>query len=222
MRQYLAVIADLIGSRGIRNRGQLQKRLEETLERVNHSYKARMASPFTITLGDEFQGLLYSDAPVFQILDEIEHALHPQAARFGIGLGTMSTAIDPESSLGADGQAYWHARAAIDRVHDHDDYGMTRTCFLGLTPARDAVANSVLALGDAMKRGLSQVQRETFGYLLKQGIYQPGFDQRAAAQGLHITPEALYKRLKLSGIKTYLRSRAALHGLISEETGSHA
>ena len=44
-------------------------------------------------------------------------------------------------------------------------------------------------------------------------LYEDSFNQKKLVEALHISPTALSKRLKLSGIKTYLCCRRALHWL---------
>lgn len=217
--RYLGIIGDLIGSRELTPRDKAQQALQAALEQANRKHQASLASRFTVTLGDEFQGLLKAGAPVFQILDEIEAALAPYPCRFGIGLGSMATPINPKLSIGADGEAYWHARDAIKSVHDSDDYGLTRTRLLGLPEALTPLANDLLALTDAVKRGFTSTQQQTFQTLLQLNIYGESFDQKAAALHMGITEAALYRRLKLSGIKSYLRSRANLQALLNREAG---
>ena len=66
---YLALIADVIDSKIVQERFDLQKQLEKTLQKINELFKDCLASAFTLTLGDEFQALLKMEAPVFQIID---------------------------------------------------------------------------------------------------------------------------------------------------------
>lgn len=207
---YLAVIGDLIASRSIAQRNQAQQQLAQAIEQVNQRFAGSLAARFVITLGDEFQGLFLPTAPVFAALDHLEAAIHPLACRFGIGIGSMSTSINPQMSIGADGPAFWLARDAIASVHQDNDYGQTRTRLFGLPGLHRELVNNQLALSDHIKRGFTGVQQATYAALLQQGIYGDSFDQQQAAGQLGITPEALYRRLKLSGIKAYLRSRADL------------
>ena len=66
---YLALIADVIDSKIVQERFDLQKQLEKTLQKINELFKDCLASAFTLTLGDEFQVLLKVEAPIFQIID---------------------------------------------------------------------------------------------------------------------------------------------------------
>ncbi|WP_293874370.1 SatD family protein [Streptococcus sp. A12] len=206
---YLALIADVIDSKMVQERFDLQKQLEKTLQTMNELFGEFLASNFTLTLGDEFQGLLKVDAPVFQMIDTLRSLLTPTQLRFGIGLGEIVTDIDPLQSIGADGPAYWNARAAINLVHQKNDYGNTQIYFSSGKEKQDFFVNALIASGEAIRSGWRGSQEEILLDLLKRCVYSENFSQQDLAQSLEINPSALSKRLKSSSIRVYLRGRAA-------------
>ena len=206
---YLALIADVIDSKMVQERFDLQKQLEKTLQTMNELFGEFLASNFTLTLGDEFQALLKVDAPVFQMIDTLRSLLTPTQLRFGIGLGEIVTDIDPLQSIGADGPAYWNARAAINLVHQKNDYGNTQIYFSCGKEKQDFFVNALIASGEAIRSGWRGSQEEILLDLLKRCVYSENFSQQDLAQSLEINPSALSKRLKSSSIRVYLRGRAA-------------
>ena len=206
---YLALIADVIDSKMVQERLDLQKQVEKTLQKMNELFGDYLASRFTLTLGDEFQALLEVDAPVFQIIDTLRLELNPTQLRFGIGLGEIVTAIDPLQSVGADGPAYWNARAAINFVHQKNDYGNTQIYFSSGKENQDFFVNALIASGEAIRSGWRESQEEILLNLLKRSVYSETFSQQDLAQSLGLNPSALSKRLKSSSIRVYLRGRAA-------------
>ena len=206
---YLALIADVIDSKMVQERFDLQKQLEKTLQTMNELFGEFLASSFTLTLGDEFQALLKVDAPVFQMIDTLRSELTPTQLRFGIGLGEIVTDIDPLQSIGADGPAYWNARAAINLVHQKNDYGNTQIYFLSGKEKQDFFVNALIASGEAIRSDWRGSQEEILLDLLKRCVYSENFSQQDLAQSLEINPSALSKRLKSSSIRVYLRGRAA-------------
>ena len=206
---YLALIADVIDSKMVQERFDLQKQLEKTLQTMNELFGEFLASSFTLTLGDEFQALLKVDAPVFQIIDTLRSELTPTQLRFGIGLGEILTDIDPLQSIGADGPAYWNARAAINLVHQKNDYGNTQIYFSSGKEKQDFFVNALIASGEAIRSDWRGSQEEILLDLLKRCVYSENFSQQDLAQSLAINPSALSKRLKSSSIRVYLRGRAA-------------
>lgn len=206
---YLALIADVIDSKMVQERFDLQKQLEKALQTMNELFGEFLASNFTLTIGDEFQGLLKVDAPVFQMIDTLRSLLTPTQLRFGIGLGEIVTDIDPLQSIGADGPAYWNARAAINLVHQKNDYGNTQIYFSCGKEKQDFFVNALIASGEAIRSGWRGSQEEILLDLLKRCVYSENFSQQDLAQSLEINPSALSKRLKSSSIRVYLRGRAA-------------
>ncbi len=206
---YLALIADVIDSKMVQERFDLQKQVEKTLQKMNELFGDYMVSRFTLTLGDEFQALLKVDAPIFQIIDTLRSELTPTQLRFGIGLGEIVTAIDPLQSVGADGPAYWNARAAINFVHQKNDYGNTQIYFSSGKENQDYFVNAFIASGEAIRSGWRESQEEILLNLLKRSVYSETFSQQDLAQSLAINPSALSKRLKSSSVRVYLRGRAA-------------
>ena len=206
---YLALIADVIDSKMVQERLDLQKQVGKTLQKMNELFGDYLASRFTLTLGDEFQALLEVDAPVFQIIDTLRSELTPTQLRFGIGLGEIVTAIDPLQSVGADGPAYWNARAAINFVHQKNDYGNTQIYFSSGKENQDYFVNALIASGEAIRSGWRESQEEILLNLLKRSVYSETFSQQDLAQSLAINPSALSKRLKSSSVRVYLRGRAA-------------
>ena len=206
---YLALIADVIDSKMVQERFDLQKQVEKTLQTMNELFGEFLASNFTLTLGDEFQALLKVDAPVFQMIDTLRSELTPTQLRFGIGLGEIVTAIDPLQSIGADGPAYWNARVAINLVHQKNDYGNTQIYFSSGKENQDFFVNALIASGEAIRSGWRGSQEEILLDLLKRCVYSENFSQQDLAQSLAINPSALSKRLKSSSIRVYLRGRAA-------------
>lgn len=213
---YFAVIGDFIDSRKIENRDLAQAKFRHALEKINRDFSKTIASKFTITLGDEFQGLLYPGAPIFKILDVIEMELLAYPFRIGIGFGSVTQPVNPNISIGADGKAYWNARSAIEFIHDKTDYGTSRTYFLGFDNTKNRLINDLLASTDLIKSKWSRIQRETFSVLLDMGIYEEDFSQKTIAQFMRISEVALYKRLKAGNIKLYLRCRKNLEISMSE------
>lgn len=206
---YLALIADVIDSKMVQERLDLQKQVEKTLQKMNELFGDYLASRFTLTLGDEFQALLKVEAPVFQIIDTLRLELNPTQLRFGIGLGEIVTAIDPLQSVGADGPAYWNARAAINFVHQKNDYGNTQIYFSSGKENQDFFVNALISSGEAIRSSWRDSQEEILLNLLKRSVYSETFSQQDLAQSLAINPSALSKRLKSSSIRVYLRGRAA-------------
>jgi hypothetical protein len=112
-KMAIAVIGDLIDSKKIKNRFEFQMRFSKNLEAVN---QWRAESPYTLTLGDEFQAL-YTDAKgLFYDLFHIRECIYPVRCRFSIGIGEITTAINSKQAIGMDGPAFHQARESINHL----------------------------------------------------------------------------------------------------------
>jgi len=207
MAQYLALIGDLKGSRRIAQRDQAQQDIRRALDEVNDLFPGLIVTRLTLTLGDEFQALLRPDAQVPRLLDELELRLHAYPFRLGLGYGGISTDIDPNLSIGADGPCYWHAREAIGWVHDNSAGGKYRLAVRGFGDLPDELLNALLQTTDAIKHGWTALQRQTFDALLRHGIYSDSFEQNVFARSIGISDSSLTKRLSAGDIKLYLKTR---------------
>ncbi len=213
---YFAVIGDLVASRGIPAREKFQKQFMQVISSLNVRFKPSIASQFTVTLGDEFQGLLGEASQICHLMDTVITGLYPVKVRFGIGIGSMSTAIDPKLSLGADGPAYWAARRGIEYIHDNNDYGSSRACLYTSNPSQSRLINSALAANGLILDGWRSTQMEVLQALVDSGLYSPEFEQVKLADYMKLTPASLQKRIKGSGVKVYIRNGMAISEAINK------
>lgn len=113
--KYLALIGDIVASKQLAKRGEFQSNLASLLKGISGRNPA-LASPYTITLGDEFQAVYRRADTLFQDIFTILSGIHPTQARFAIGVGELTTDINPKQALGMDGPAFHRAREAITEL----------------------------------------------------------------------------------------------------------
>lgn len=116
---YLAIIGDVVGSRDVEDRKNLQQRLRVAVDRANRLYTNSIAAGFVLTIGDEFQGLLKDVEEVDKLLADIRASVHPIELRFGLGFGGLDTPLEIVA-LGMDGTCFQRARTAIERAESHE------------------------------------------------------------------------------------------------------
>ena len=124
-RHYFALIGDIIGSRHEQDRYDVQKKLQSILSSVNAENAAHIAADFLITLGDEFQGLLFAEKgadPIF-VADRIIDEMFPVRIRIAIGFGGIATQIRREAAIGADGEAFYRARHGMNLLRKAENRG---------------------------------------------------------------------------------------------------
>jgi len=112
---YLVLIGDIIASRRLVDRAHVQEQLREVVSRLN-AMPAGLVSPYTITLGDEFQAVFATAERMFPDALAIAHALYPVQVRFALGIGEITTAINSQQAIGMDGPAFHAARAGMQAL----------------------------------------------------------------------------------------------------------
>lgn len=116
MMIYCAIIGDIVSSKKIQDREQVQTKFKKVINDLNKRYFEHIASRFTVTLGDEFQGLLNTPYISYDIIMNIKEEMKPHKMVFGIGIGEMNTSFSKDISIGSDGPAYHYARNMVIRA----------------------------------------------------------------------------------------------------------
>jgi hypothetical protein len=111
----IALIGDIVASRNIKNRSGVQKKLSRLFLNLNKNNKA-LDSPYTITIGDEFQALYNSADSIFHDIWKILESLYPETVRFSIGIGNLTTRVNKNQALGMDGPAFHYARDGLNEL----------------------------------------------------------------------------------------------------------
>lgn len=207
------MIGDIIQSKQIEDRAQLQMTINEAFENIHKRYPDLIQSKFTLTLGDEFQALLTPSKQIFELMDALE-SLIPVPFRIGLGYGALTTDFDKHVSIGADGPAYWHAREAMDIIHNQNWSGKTNSCMVTKDDTFDRTINNLFLLSDTLKNDWTDLQKETFDEMLRQHIYTADFNQKQFAESMGISASSLSKRLNNGNIKIYLHSRNTMGYLL--------
>ena len=204
---YCAVIADILNSRKIKNREETQKNLEGILEQVNKKYADDIAAKFVITIGDEFQGLLNSPARLLEIIDYIKMNFYPMELRFGIGIGKISTQINREMAIGADGPAYYSARRAVEEVKENEKKNERPEsdmiiCQTGCDGSNYDLINSSLSLCRYIENRWTDKQRQVIQKMMEYSL-----SQKELARELGLAQSSIQRRIDASGYYSYIEAK---------------
>lgn len=216
---YCAIIGDIVKSREVEDRRELQHKLEAILDEVNDDYADFIAAKFTVTLGDEFQGLLVNPEKLFEIIDYIKIKIRPIKLRLGIGIGNMSTDIK-EIAIGSDGPAYHVARDAINNVKESNiKYSQAERDMLvygiSINPniyEKFELINALLSTCYFIEKKWSDKQIEIIEYLMN-GDYS----HRELATVYQISQPSITRRIENSGYYTYKDAKAVADKYLMEK-----
>jgi len=195
----LALIGDVCNSRNLEQhaRAAVQQQLKAQLQSLNQVFAQTLRSPFTLTLGDEFQALFADASDLWQAISTLQAELFPIKLRFGLGLGQIVTEINRESALGMDGAAFYRARDAINLLKGED--GLYSV--LGL-PDTDLIAPTLAFLSGAQNKW-KKTRFQVFN------AYLSGQTVETTADAVGISKVAVYKNINdgmLASIEQILES----------------
>ncbi len=111
----IVLIGDIIASKKIKDRSAVQKKLNNAFKKINSSNKY-IISPYTITLGDEFQAVYNSADKLFKDIWQISAALYPEKSRYSIAVGDITTKLNKVQAIGMDGPAFYYARKGLEEL----------------------------------------------------------------------------------------------------------
>ena len=202
---YFAIIGDIIDSKKILDRLLVQQNLSVVLNKINEAYTQSISSKFMITLGDEFQGLLNSGRDIIEIINAIEDSMNPIELRFGIGIGSITTQINHDFPIGADGPAYYNARKMIETQKTNKKKKMEIRTNISLKIENDFILsdliNSIFSLTTLIKASWTSRQREIIeAYTRCEG------NQKHAALMLGVNQSTIRKVLNASCFYEYRQS----------------
>jgi len=191
--RYIVVIADLVASRSIPDRAVIQERLAAVLSALNEA-DPYLVSPYTITLGDEFQAVLSAADEMLYDAMAILSALHPYQVRFAFSVGEISTPLNRRQAIGMDGPAFHLARDGIVRLRE------TGTLFMvcGLDEVWAGLINAALAF---VSQYAGEWPRSRYQAFL--GLHE-GRSVADIACMLGLTTQAIYKTIDRGALRPLL------------------
>lgn len=187
--QVVAVIADVVDSRSVAPRAPFQRKLAKVLDATGRT-AGGLASPYTLTLGDEFQAVYRSADTLFADAFAIMAEIHPVRARFAFGVGELATRLNPEQALGMDGPVFHQARAALTELKE--DRRLLRIA--GAQPTAWQLGNGVLNLLSHQLEGWTRNR-----LLILTGLLR-GRTVREIEEGMRISRVAVYKNIRSAAL----------------------
>ena len=205
MKKYIAIIGDLEASKELdrARRHDIQTVLESLFTEKTFSMDG-LASPYTLTLGDEFQALYNDPKKLFHHVWHVTAAIHPVMVRWAIGRGEIDTPVKRNRSLGMDGPAFHRARSGMEILKSQKQLFRIETG----DELYDSMANSSLKL---LTADLRTWKRNRF-LILKQLC--SGMEVRQIASELNISDVAVYKNVHAGNLEAVIEYTEGLVNLL--------
>ena len=190
--KHIVLVGDLVASRKIVERSEVQERLRACLRQLNSKKREGLVSPYTITLGDEFQAVFSAPERLFRDAVTVLIALYPVEVRFTFAIGEISTAINTKQAIGMDGPAFHEARATIDRLKKTKNlFAIASPDGAGLTLINQSLALVSHTIGKWPRSRLEILRGISENRTVKQ-----------LARDLRVTHKAVYKSINAGAIRT--------------------
>jgi hypothetical protein len=121
MKEYIIIMADVVGSSDA-NQSELMLAFKKLVEEANSALE--FVSPLTITLGDEFQGVVNTVAESVEVLIWLEEMIARQKLNFKLRYvtveGLIETPINKEIAYGMLGDGLTRARKYLENLKNDD------------------------------------------------------------------------------------------------------
>jgi hypothetical protein len=205
MANYVAVIGDMVGSRKLVDFREARSAMDAVLQQINLQHRDQVASGFLITLGDEFQGLLHTPAPVPAILAAVYDALAPLGFRFGVGVGPITSGPLAPLALGMYGPCFTQARDALMRAKRQ---GLPLAWGSGKEPIEQVLEAQILLLSTLRGRWTTNM-RDTVR------LRRAAKRQLDVAEQMGKSPSVVSETLKAAGWPAIRRGEASLQALMA-------
>lgn len=203
--QHLVLIGDLVGSRRAPDRAALQKRLQSAVKLLNKKRGDALRSPYTITLGDEFQAVYKDARTAFADLFLLLHALAPDRIRFALATGDIATKINRAQAIGMDGPAFHAARAILEELKaDRRLFGVG-----GLPPETARWVPPTLAVLSGLVEGWRDTRLRLMAGLLDAE------DTETLARKTGITARAVNKNIRAADLDEWATVLHEIESLLS-------
>ncbi len=217
--RYFAIIGDIKASKGLSGRDEVQEKLKKILKYVNEVYQNNIAAKFLITLGDEFQGLLTNSDFLLEIIKYIQTEMYPIRLRFGIGIGEITTEINYEAAIGADGPAYYAARRMIEDIREQEKKIRRQAADIQISFYDKEILevteiNTLLILMKLIEDNWSEKQRYTIWDMIANGG-----SQKECAKRMGTTQSTVARRLSDGNYVVYEKTKITIKRAINALEG---
>lgn len=207
--KHWILMGDIVGSSDS-DSISLQKEFSRLIERINKEFKSQLDSPLTITLGDEFQGVVADLQTSAQIIVKIEEEKwemdYPILLRYSLGLGEISTPINSEIAFGMLGEGLADVRNSLIELKDKGE----RIVLTGGIPDKEKLSLSLDLLLEKQEEWRWKDREVISGYFKNK-------DYKATADDMKKDKSLIWRRFKSLNFDSYEKRKRLLMLIIGNE-----
>lgn len=205
---YAVLMGDLVHSERSASAEHLHKRFNAAIDRHNRLHSEALASPLTITLGDEFQGIVTSLVVAAQIARDIRLELLSDAidCRFAVGVVTLKTPLNTERAWNMMGPGLASTRARLNEKRSTTYYRFA----IPEHPVLETMLEASGASLTAIERAWTKTQRHDIQALLE------GASPAEIARRRNVSVHTIYKVRSSGSFDLYLIHWHAIQEALAE------
>lgn len=193
---YIILMGDIIKS-SEQNQALLMSDFQEVIQSINSKYADKLLSPLTITLGDEFQGIIKNPTVAVALIIDLEEMIlktHKSLKiRYVCHEGTIETPINPSIAHGMLGSGLTYARKQIEYLKK----AKKRFAFSLKDDNLSNIYNNAFIVFDAI---LQHWKADDVPIVT---LFLEGLDYKAVANKLNKNRSLLWKREKNLRLEEY-------------------
>ncbi|MGR3364940.1 MAG: SatD family protein [Maritimibacter harenae] len=204
---YGVLMGDLVRSERAPEPEALHDAFNRAVAEENRRHADVIVSPLTITLGDEFQGLVATLEDTARLARRLRLGLLAEGidCRFVIGQAALNTPVNAERAWNMMGPGLARARETLEEKA----HGLTYRFTLFEAPMTERLLNAIGAGLSVIERGWTDRQRADIADLIEgQGV-----DEIAARRG--VTRHSVYKVRSAGDYDAYAMQWAAVEAALA-------
>jgi len=190
---YCVLTADVNRSRDIQDRAALQEQIQKAIHAVNRSFESNLVVPFTITIGDEWQGVLKSISKSYTAVLDFQIWFEGISVSFGIGEGEILTPLAARSAE-MDGEAFHRSRRALEEAKLKNREVIFSTSDENI----DRLLNALTSTLQLVRSRWTKRQRQ------KIELYKHLRNERRVAEKLKVSQADINQTLSSTGARIFL------------------
>ncbi len=213
---YAISMGDLVHSSGHADPNQLHLLFNQVVAQANQRFVESIASPLTITLGDEFQGLSTSLRRGFELNHFVRMSLLLEgvSTRLVLGIGAIDTAVNPKNAWNMMGEGLSKAREKLNAKKSFNCYRFSFPEYAQLERLLDSVGRSLTKVE-------SEWTKTQMEYVARR-LSQPEKSISQIAHDLGISKNSLYKVLRSASAEFYAGQLEAIAEVLQTEDNMRA
>lgn len=186
----------------------IQREIKTALMEISKSYSSDLLRDLTITLDDEFQGVLHSPANSYDVFVRLQESI-PVEFRCGIGIGKIEEVSSEITEMR--GESFFRSREALESAKKFE-YPVIVKSSDELNNVMDDTINAVLSLIATIQSTWTERQREVVTFCRVHGDYT----YSDIARELNVSKQSISQVLNAAHWQAVQKGEQAIRRLLKE------